>query len=326
MIQNSIAKGLSFLAEEQLSYGEFKTYLSTDESMLNNLRFDSSPFCTSLIIYCISFLDEKIAKDITQKAVQFLIDEKEDPSLWRYWSSKNRKHKLIPPDLDDTACISYVLKKYYSPLLYSYLFPSNIDVILNQKNKDGLFNTFIPSNHKYNSSIDSVVNANVLLYLGESDVTKDVSKYLCDIILTDNEASSDSWYPDTVTLYYFISRAYFNGAKSLGVLREVLAKKITLLLDNGTFIRSSMHSALAICSLLNVNYNEEKVLDDLIQNLLDCQRDNGAWPIYSLWGGNSGEWSNDSRNYPEGFWGSEELTTAFCIEALVRSTKERQFS
>ncbi len=59
-----------------------------------------------------------------------------------------------------------VLKQYYSPRVYSFLFGSNLKIILNQRNEQGLFYKFIVPNLPKNP-IDRAVNANVLLYLGE---------------------------------------------------------------------------------------------------------------------------------------------------------------
>ena len=139
----SLNKGLDFLLNNQLNYGEFKTEIckkceDPSGAILEEWIFDSSPFATALIFYCVSFLetDERVQR-MKGKGLKFLMSEMEEGGLWRYWSSINEKHKMIPPDLDDICCISHILKKNNVP------FPENIEVILDNKNKQGIFYTWL---------------------------------------------------------------------------------------------------------------------------------------------------------------------------------------
>ncbi len=318
-IDVAISKALNFLAHNQLPYGEFKTYLSTDERMADNCVFDSSPFVTALILYCISFLKEPKVKEITQKAVQFLVEEKEIPGLWRYWSSRNPKHKKLPPDSDDTACIAYVLKQYYSPLLYSFFLGSNQKILLDNRNEQGLFYTWIvPSGHN-NNWVDSVVNANVLFYLGECDETKAVCDYLNNLVLSDREKGSDHSYLSDLYLYYFMSRAYFQGALSLKEAEDAVCNKtISWLQEDGSF-GDDLSSALAVGTLLNYQYEDDATIDRAIQSLVERQQEDGAWSKIAMWTGHFWtEGAGETGDWLVGYWGSEELTTAFCIEALAK--------
>jgi hypothetical protein len=229
---------------------------------------------------------------------------------------------LCPPDLDDTACIAYALKRYYSPLGYSFLFGSNLKTFLSQKNDRGLFYTFIANLPR--NPIDSGVNANVLLYLGECEETKPIGDYLNDLVLSDREPGSDRWYSENI-LHYLISRAYFQGASSLNKSQNaVVLKTLTRQQKDGSF-GNDLDTALAVCTLLNYQYSNRFVLERAIHKMLERQGENGAWsriPLWSatpeiVWGGEASDWSM-------GFWGSEELTTAFSIEALARYQQQLQ--
>lgn len=317
-IATSISKSLDLLHQNQLDYGEFKTYFSLDKAMMpGTCSFDSTPFTTSFVIYSISFIEDPRVNQMRQKAIRFLVEERETGGVWRFWSSRSLKNKLSPPDLDDTACVAYALKKHYSPLLYSFLFGSNLRIFLNQRDEQGLFYTFILPNQPKNT-IDSAVNANVLLYLGECDETKPICDYLNNLVLNNQERKSDRWYPETV-LYYFISRAYFQGASSLNKARNaVVQKTLALQQENGSF-GNDLNTALAVCTLLNYQHDDSVVLERAIHSMLERQQENGAWSKIPLWsatpeifyGGKASDWA-------EFFWGSEELTTAFSIEALAR--------
>jgi hypothetical protein len=320
-IDVAISKALNFLAQNQLPYGEFKSYLSTDESMEGKCVFDSSPFATALILYCISFVEKLEVREITQKTVQFLVEEKETSGLWRFWSSRNPKHKTLPPDLDDTACITYVLEQYYSPLLYSFLLGSNRKVLLDNRNEQGLFYTWIvPSRHKNNwvDWVDSAVNANVLFYLGECDETKAVCDYLNNLVLSNREKDSDHYYLSDLCLYYFMSRAYFHGAFSLKEAKGAVSNKtVSLQQEDGSF-GDDLSTALAVCTLLNYQYSDETTIDSAIQILMERQQ-GGAWSKIAMW--TDRFWTEglgETGDCLVGYWGSEELTTAFCIEALAK--------
>lgn len=317
-IDVAISKALNFLAQNQLPYGEFKTYLSTNERMADNCVFDSSAFVTALILYSISFLEEPKVKGITQKAVQFLVEEKEIPGQWRFWSSRNPKHKKLPPDSDDTACIAYVLKQYYSPLLYSFLLGSNKRILLNNRNEQGLFYTWImPPGHK--NDVDSAVNANILFYLSECEETKAVCDYLNHIVLSNLEKGSYPYYLSDLCLYYFMSRAHFHGAGSLNKSKDaVLDKTISLQQEDGSF-GDDLNTALAVCTLLNYQYSDEATLKRAIGSIVEHQREDGAWSKIAMatgcfWSGGAEE----TGDWLAAYWGSEELTTALCIEAMAK--------
>ncbi len=322
-ITASISKSLDFLCQNQQNYGEFKTYLSIDEAMVpDTCTFDSTPFTTALILYSIRFIEDPKVSQMTQKAIQFLVEERETGGLWRSWSSKNPRNKLCPPDLDNTACVAYALKQHYSPLLYSFLFGSNLKIFFNQRNEQGLFYTFIVPNLPRNP-VDSVVNANVLLYLGECEETKPVCDYLNNLVLNDQEKGSDTWYSSEIVLYYFMSRAYFQGALSLRKTQNVVVEKtLALQQENGSF-GNDLNTALALCTLLNYQHDDRVVLERAIHRMLECQRENGAWSNVPLWRATPEIiWGGEASDWAEGFWGSEELTTAFSIEALAKHQQQ----
>lgn len=317
-IATSISKSLDFLHQNQLDYGEFKTYFSLDKAMMpGTCTFDSTPFTTTFVIFSISLIKAPRVSQMIQKAIQFLVEERKTGGVWRFWSSRSPKNKLCPPDLDDTACVAYALKKYYSPLVYSFLFGSNLKIFLNQRNEQGLFYTFIVPNLPRNP-IDSAVNANVLLYLGECEETKPVCDYLNNLVLNNQEKGSDRYYSETA-LYYFMSRAYFHGASSLRKAQNaVVQRTLALQQENGSF-GNDLNTALAVCTLLNYQHDDSVVLERAIHSMLERQGENGAWSKVPLWRATPEiVWGGEASDWSEGFWGSEELTTAFSIEALAR--------
>ena len=323
-LEHSVSRAIDFLYESQLPYGEFRTYASPDQEMGDQSRFDSSPFVTSLVLHCVSTVDTPRAQEMRARALGFLQEEMEGPGLWRYWSSRNRRHKLLPPDLDDTCCISFILKSNHVSV------PPNRDIILANRNGDGIFYTWVvprstsPSpgagglDYEVNpeavltvvlsgavDNVDCAVNANVLLYLGESEDTKKAVDYLVGMVLEGKENGCSDFYPDRLSFYYMLSRAYCHGVLSLESIALPVTDRVSRSqVDDGSF-GNELLSALAMCTLLNFG-RVTPAAGRAVEHLLKAQREDGSWPRRAMFLG------------PAPYYGSEELTTALCVEALAR--------
>lgn len=323
LFERCISSGLNFLHKNQLPHGEFKTYISPDIKMEENYRYVSTTYITSFIIYSLSFVKSRFVKDMTNKSLNFFIEEMEFPGIWRYFGV-NRNVKLsggkiseytpigVVPDLDDTACISYCLKKN------NISFYDNLEVFLNNRNENGLFYTWLmdyPKRKEYSEEIVYLfpksndiccgVNSNILLYLGQNENTNIVCEYINDIISNDLEENNIPYFPGRLALYYILSRAYFNRIHSLKKSRDLILNKIIpMQLEDGSF-GSVLSTAFAVCTFINFNF-----LNDSIQKALEFiitkQRKDGSWLR---------ERFCDGGIY---YYGSEELTTAICLEALSR--------
>jgi len=288
--------GIDFLYQSQLPYGEFRTYACSDEEMRTDCYFDSSPFVTTFVLYSINFVDDPKAKDMMEKAIHFFLEEMDSRGLWKYWTSRNDRN--INPDLDDTSCISYILVKNRIP------FESNLDIILANRDDQGRFYTWVRDPDREND-IDCVVNANVLLYLGENKDTRETCQYLNKVVSDGQEDSCSPYYPGRLFLYYMLSRAYFNGASCLHTSRDLIVERvISMQEDDGSF-GNELSTALAACTLLNFDDHGPSVFE-AIEYILGAQAKDGSWPRAVFFLG------------PAPYYGSEELTTAICIEALVR--------
>lgn len=336
-LEISISKAIDFLEQNQMDDGEFPTVLSKemlkltyqnfgiDEEPTENLVFDSSPFVTSLILYSLSFLShENKVKNLTNKGLSFLLGQIEKGGLWRYWSSKNKLHMTIPPDLDDISCISYVLKMNNVP------FPDNTKIIFENRNDQGLFYTWVLNNSprrlilslltkgKSFAHVDKIwnlttkddiccaVNANVAFYLGEIPQTQKLITYLMGIVINDTEDENISFYNHKLSFYYMLSRAYFNGVTSLRFVKVSLVNKVLNLQKSDGSFGDELLTALAISTLLNFNYQSPN-LDTAVDYLLKTQQVDGSWQFIPFYGG-----------HYKAIFGSAALTTAFCVEALTR--------
>lgn len=152
-------------------------------------------------------------------------------------------------------------------------------------------------------NVDCAINANVILYLGESEATSNSIHWIIDLIGTDVECAT--YYPDLIALYYLVSRAYVDSAPSLGACGRIILQKLAArALEDGSY-GSGLLTALAVCTRANFG-DVATVADRTIDCLLVGQNADGSWDKRPFYLG------------PAPYYGSEELTTAFCLEALIR--------
>lgn len=333
---DAIALGVAYLQQHQYPNGEFCTYISGDDAMLEWNYPDSSIFPSALIGNSLLFLKEKpFVKEILDKTVAFLHYQMGRGGTWHHFTRQHPLFAICPFDVDDTACVSAFLKEYDSDILLG----SNIPLILNNRNSQGLFYTWFTSRLRWNTNktywklvlrevrhplktfffwrkmecsrydVDAVVNVNVLYYLGECASTQPVLQYLIEIINTHKEADCDKWYRNPFTVYYFISRTYNKGITTLEPVRKpILERVLAKTQANGSFGETVLDTALAVCTLLNFNY-EGPQLKKATDFIRQSQHKNGSWQRWRLYYGGPKKLTG---------YGSEELTTAFCLEALAR--------
>lgn len=329
----SVARGLSFLRRSQLPTGEFRVFMSTDPALERDCVADSSPFATSLVAYSLGFADAAEAGGMIEKCVRFFLAEMEGPGLWRYWTKQHRHHSVIPPDLDDIACVSLVLRRH------GVAFPANERLVYANRNREGLFYTWLAPRRpmpfvaafwraalgpwlnpvkqyyfwKLNESepgdVDCVVNANVLFYVGAGPETRAVVDYLLGVFRRGGEGCCDKWHLNPFTFQYAVSRNYAAGVAAFGEVREEAVRRLVAAArPDGSVGDNCLETALTACALLSWG-SAVPELGRAVNFLVAAQRPGGDWPRAALYYGG-----------PKKFygWGSEELTTGFCLEALAR--------
>lgn len=332
-VDGAVERGVAFLHGRQLPSGEFTSYRSTDPTLATEREFDSSPFPTALIAYSLGFVDSPLAREMLGRTVRFFLAEMEGPGMWRYWTRRHPYHSVIPADLDDVACVSYVLRREGAA------FPDNEALVLANRDARGLFQTWIvprlpaplspswwrvalwqwtnPARAYYfwklnecdRDDVDGVVNANVLLYLGERAETREVPGYLAEVLRSGREESCDKWHLNRFTFYYTVGRAFEAGAASLqGMRDEVVRRIVARARPDGSIGDTELDTALATCALLAWG-SAPPELEHAVAFLLARQGPAGDWPATAMYYGGPKKYYG---------WGSEELTTGFCVEALAR--------
>jgi hypothetical protein len=311
-VQTAIKSGLGFLAENQISTGEFPSFLALAPEMKGMCVQESSIFPTALVLLSLEFVRISSHEMVT-KACQFLVDEMTPPGLWRYWTERQGRDDVTRPialDLDDTCCASLVLRQLRPEVSIS----KNIDIILGNRNEQGLFFTWIKDRGAAND-VDSVVNANVICYLGERPETQRVIDYLNEIVELNREAGSYFYYLNDLALYYMMSRAFFHGVAGLGASREMVGARVLERLEEAHIRENPLQTSLALCTLLNYSFRPDLISQQMLNTLLRTQQSDGGWPLAAFYTG-------PEFPMPHSVWfGSRALTTGFCLEALARHSR-----
>ena len=335
---DGVRRGLDFLRRSQLPSGEFRVFMSRDERMETDCVADSTPFATALVAYSLGFAEPAEVGAMIDRALRFFLDEMEGPGLWRYWTKRHQYHAVVPPDLDDIACVSHLLRRH------GVAFPDNLRLIFANRDPRGLFYTWLtprppaPRNlgtwrvvwrqllsplklyyfWKLNESapgdVDCVVNANVLLYAGARPETLPVIDYLIGVLRRGEEDCCDKWHLNRFTFHYVVARNFDAGVSAFASVRdESVARLVAAAQPDGSIGGNVLETALAACALLCWKA-EPPELGRAVRFLLARQRAGGDWQRAALYYGGPKKYYG---------WGSEELTTGFCLEALRRYRRAR---
>lgn len=304
-VDSALTRAVDYLEQKQLPSGEFRMCRFSDVVMESNLQVNSTPYGTAYVLYSLAFSNDPRIAAMHGQASAFLLSEMEAPGLWRYFSLGNAE--TLPLDLDDTACAAYVLKDAHDYLRLGL----NHRLFLINRDSKGRFRTFLSD--RSDDNLCGLVNANVVLYLGEREETLAACDYLVSLTNQDDVGKRTLYGVDDLLFYYVLSRAYFHGVTRHGATRLAKARDAAIAAivgrrdEEGSLGGHALHTSMAISSLLNFDAAEPRLLMDGIRYLLESQSRDGSWPCAAFY-----------IDFDEGYYGSEEVTTALCIEALAR--------
>ncbi|MDO7852003.1 hypothetical protein [Hymenobacter convexus] len=335
-IAQALARGVTYLEQHQYPNGEFCSYFAPDDAIQGWCLPDSAVFPAALVAGCLLWLPLTPQVDgILTRATTFFEHQMNHGGLWNHFTTLHRWRHTCPLDVDDTACVSAILRARGVACPR----PSNVPLLLANRNKQGLFYSWFLLRLRWNrnrtywrvtlpellrpvqsllfwfnveasrNDVDGVVNANALYYLGPGPETQPIVDFLLRIIAEKREADCDLWYRDAHFVYYFFTRAYHSGVPALEPLRQPIIDRILARArPDGRLGDTLADTAWAACSLLNLgSYPPE--LTAAINYLLKKQEAAGNWPRWLLYYGGPKKRMG---------WGSEEMTTGFCLEALAR--------
>jgi hypothetical protein len=309
-LEGCVERGIEFLIREQLSTGEVVIRCAYDLTNPDSWQHDGSIVATAFALCSLQRLGRRRLDlcDFERRAVAFLTREMLAPGAWSYWTADNSKR--IGPDIDDTALASFALRLHHPHIRLG----SNIRLILGNQDTTGLFKTWFRPDEEPND-IDPIVNANVLLYLGDRPEVKRAVAYLNELVYA-NRGEFSWYYLHDEAFYYAVARAFARGVADLGASRMIAQRRLRERQRSDGSYGDFLATAYAICALLDYGDPDKDMIGRGAEYLMAGQRPDGSWPLIAACAGPE----------PPGrhtvWWGSAELTTTLAVEALGRICDE----
>ncbi len=265
-IRGEIDKGLTFLESHIGDDGQWPSYVA---QMANGqvLQREGSPFFAMLGILALSEIDDPRARSIIKRTRRHLLETMRYPGIWKYWDS-------LPPDADDTAIGSLVAGPH--PML---LTGRNVDLLLRHRNESGLFLTWFEG-HTPDNDVDSVVNANVVAYLGDTGDTRPVQEWLTSLVEGSGSLSETMvYYKEDMDLYSALVRASEYGTPAFADLRPKLGGMIGCLRTAEGTYGDQLRTAQALTALAKLDALPSPAeLGQTLDLLVSQQEADGGWP------------------------------------------------
>ena len=306
--RESIRRGLDFLESGIDENGAWHCIRFNTADPDIPRHYERPPFISAFCALALESCDEPKARALCAATRAYLVDTMEYPGLWRYY-------RHLPQDLDSSTLCSLVIGNHPWILL-----ERNVPEILANRDENGLFQTWILADDEpdvvstFRIEADPVVNANVIAYLGERPETGAALSWLEGLVIEDELDGTSKWYPDTVSIYYAITRALLRVPSALDRLRPVLAERILSLRDGKGEFGNILQTAQAVSALHNIGSLQSVDARQQVEGFLSSQREDSSWPELLAFGDQKLQWGLVGQIGH----GSESVTSAFCIEALER--------
>ena len=298
----AIDRGLQFLQAAVAADGAWPCREYDNRELVGPWTEESPPFVAGLGLLALEACDSPAAERLRTRTRGFLHAGVEYPGVWRY-------RFYLLPDLDDTAICSLAAQPHLWLLL-----GRNVDHLLSFRDERGRFLTWMETPDGPSAvyqGADSVVNANVIAYLGDRPETRAAQCWLHGLVEAPRGHDlALRYYPFPLDLYAALARASDRAPPVFASLRATLAERILACRDAGGAFGDALRTAQALTALDRLDAaGDTAVVQAAVQRLLQAQHADGGWPECLAWLGHPGS--------TFGF-GSAALTTACCIEALAR--------
>jgi hypothetical protein len=323
-IHRAIGRAAGFLLAAQRPDGGFRCLRCRDPELASGEPFGCH-FTTALALGALGLTGDPRVEPARARAADRLLAEME-AGTWRF-SDRADRHRY-PPDLDDTALISHVLEGWLAGRTDATgevrgalggILAANRALIAEHRDGRGRFLTWFRG-HGAGDEVDSVVNANVVLYLGDGEVAAAACDWLLEIVEAGDEESTYWYYLDPLALYAALARAIAAGAGPLAPASPAVAERVRARRRPDGSFGSPLATALAISTLALLDRADPGTVAIAAAYLAAAQRPDGSWPREAFTAG-------PPPPSPRSFWfGSEEETTALCLDALARLARRSRGS
>ena len=302
-------QGLEFLKRNVEADGGWPSRVYKNWELSGSWRVEFSPFVAGLGLLALEECADPAAEELRARTRAFLHARIDYPGVWRYWPH-------LVPDLDSTAICSLAATPHLWLLLGRKV--EAIEAIVSYRDGEGRFLTWMRAPDgpgAARNDVDCVVNANVIAYLGDRVETLAARRWLEALVREQRVTDTFlPYYPSVMDLYVALVRASCLAPPVFAGLRPTLASRILACRDAGGGFGDVLRTAQAVTALDRLGKGgREAVVRPALESILATQRPDGGWPECLAWKGIPGT--------SLGF-GSEALTTACCIEAMVRVVRQ----
>lgn len=330
----AIARGCAFLDARQLPSGEIPVEVSADYEGDGAWRYDPTVFGGAMVGLALTDVAVPQAQLVRARIAQFLQTQAHKPAVWKFWTAESPQYTLMPFDVDDTACAAKVLQQTVGRA------PDSVErVLLANRDRRGRFYTWlvphrgtlprdpvfwhaVASRWRHRAGrrefwelgevepgdVDAVVNANVVYFLGDRPETRGAVDHLVDIVTSGREAGCDKFYQRLLALHHAVARAFAGGVGGLARARETsVARILSAQQADGSF-GDPLDTALGLLALSDWGHTGPEI-PEARAALIGEQLDSGGWPLGICFVGGPLQTVR---------WGSQEVTTGFCVQALSR--------
>lgn len=214
-IKSVISQSILYISSLQQENGSFVSYSSPDKHDFSHDIPYTTTFLNSQILSYLSQIPE--SKHICERLNQFIVSEKNNQWSWNYWSRLSPEYTShpYPDDMDDTACAISALTLYNKKLITGEALSNIVQLLIRQEHiPGGPYRTWIVPSSADDiwKDIDIVVNCNIAYMLSLHGVYLESLERYIDINITKKTLTSP-YYPDTISIIYFILR-WYKGTES----------------------------------------------------------------------------------------------------------------
>lgn len=303
-MDKTLRVGADFIARQQAKDGSFLGHASRRPHDFRDYREHQTIFFTALISTCLQGVP--YTKKLRAQAINFLISQQSDAGSWNYWrrDSYENDERPYPDDLDDTFCALAALAAYDPKLIDGTVLGKVANLLVaNEDKPGGPYQTWLTDWRESPAwnDVDLAVNANIGYFLSLQNVrVPNLEQFVADALTTGKFESR--YYCGPIPSWYFLSRWY--GGTALGQLKEYVRTALTA----RTYTNNPLMLALLVTTACNLDL-AAVVIKPAAQRLRELQVDD-HWAAEALYD----EPPVAGTAY---YAGSEALTTAFVLEALV---------
>jgi hypothetical protein len=313
------ARGIAFLAKVQLEGGDFMTYRWPKSVGTVGKEAITTVFTAAQLVHSLTFgEDSPTRRVVREQAIAYLLAQREPPGVWRYHGKASDMYKSLMAerrfaDVDDTAVAWAALLETGHALDPR----ADLEPLRANRDENGLFNTWMGDPAEWRKfdprGPDMNVNVNALfLFALVRQPLPEVCGQAIEFTTSRAFLRGTTWYPSPLAYTYFLSRAYADGRADC--LEPAIPVARSYVLDqqqpDGGW-GDDLETALGALTLLNTRY-KGPALDRGMSAILARQSGDGSWKMAVHY---------TDANQSVVYFGSRELTTGFCLEALGKYSR-----